>query len=66
MRVVETRSYLDCRIQIGEHSQSGWTVELYPPSPSGKIQFASDDPASLPGLLSTAKAKAREFRLPRR
>jgi hypothetical protein len=61
MRVLETRSYLSCRLQIGEPTANGWTVVVYPPGQEEPVALRSDDPAGLPGLLAQAKAKAAEF-----
>ena len=61
MRVLETRSYLSCRVQIGEQTATGWTVVVYPPAQEEPVTLRSDDPAGLPDLLAQAKAKAAEF-----
>ena len=61
MRTLETRSYLSCRLQIGEQTTTGWTVVVYPPDQEEPVTLQSDDPAGLPGLLAQAKATAAEF-----
>ena len=61
MRVLETRSYLSCRFQIGEETTSGWTVVVYPPKQEEPVTLQCNDPAGLSGLIAQAKAKAAEF-----
>ena len=61
MRVLETRSYLSCRLQIGEQTATGWTVVVYPPGQEEPITLRSDDPAGLPELLAQAKTRAASF-----
>ncbi|WP_458097840.1 hypothetical protein [Roseomonas sp. WA12] len=58
VQIVETRTFGASRLQIAEHSLTGWTVTMFPPDEGTPVVFQSEQAGDLQKLVEQAKAKA--------